>query len=198
VPARGEVAHQGMPKLHVILGSTRPGRQGASIANWFVDVAKKHAGFEVQLVDLAEVALPLLDEPHHPRLKKYEHAHTKKWSATVSAADAFVFVAPEYNHGTSPALLNAIDYLVSEWGYKAAGFVSYGGVSAGLRSVQSLKPILTGLKIVVVPESVAIPFFTQHIEDGVFRKDTDALDKAALVMLDELAKWTPALATLRT
>ena len=187
-----------MPKLHVILGSTRPGRQGASIANWFVDVARKHSGFDVQLVDLAEVNLPLIDEPHHPRLKKYEHEHTKKWSATVGAADAFVFVAPEYNHGTSPALLNAIDYLASEWSYKAAGFVSYGGVSAGLRSVQSLKPILAGLKIVVVPEAVAIPFFTQHIEDGVFRKDTDALDQAALVMLDELAKWTPALATLRT
>lgn len=187
-----------MPKLHVILGSTRPGRQGASIAKWFVEVAKAHEGFDVQLVDLAEVNLPLIDEPHHPRLKKYEHEHTKKWSATVSAADAFVFVAPEYNHGTSPALLNAIDYLVSEWSYKPAGFVSYGGVSGGLRSVQSLKPVLTSLKIVVVPEAVVIPFFTQHLEDGEFCKDTDVHDKAGRVMLDELARWTPALATLRT
>ena len=187
-----------MLKVAIVLGSTRPGRKSPDVGKWALELASKRTDATFEIVDLADVNLPLLDEAIPPSMGKYEHEHTKKWSATVSAADAFVFVAPEYNHGTSPALLNAIDYLASEWSYKAAGFVSYGGVSAGLRSVQSLKPILAGLKIVVVPEAVAIPFFTQHIEDGVFRKDTDALDKAALVMLDELAKWTPALATLRT
>ena len=187
-----------MPKLHVILGSTRPGRVGEPVATWFVDRAKAHGGFEVTLVDLAEVNLPFLDEPHHPRLKKYQHEHTKKWSATIDAADAFVFVTPEYNHGPSPVLLNAIDYLVGEWGYKPAGFVSYGGISGGVRSVQVVKPMLAALRVPVVVEGVVIPMFVQHLENGAFTKNTEVHDKAAIAMLDELARWTPAMATLRS
>jgi NAD(P)H-dependent FMN reductase len=185
-----------MPKLSVVLSSTRPGRAGEPIAKWFVESAKKHGAFDVQLVDLAEVALPLLDEPHHPRFGKYEKEHTKRWSAIVRASDAFVFVTPEYNYGAAPALLNALDYLYAEWAYAPAGFVSYGGVSGGLRSVQMTKQVVTSLKIMPIPEAVAIPFFAQHLKEGVFAPP-DTQDKAASVMLDELLRWTNALAGLR-
>jgi NAD(P)H-dependent FMN reductase len=185
------------PKLHVILGSTRPGRKGLAIAKWFVERAKAHGTFDVTLVDLAEVNLPLIDEPNHPRFGNYTKDHTKRWSATVKAADAFVFVTPEYNHSASPALTNALDYLVKEWGYAPAATVSYGGVSGGLRAVMQTKNTLAGLRVMVIPEAVVIPFFTNHLVDDAFTKDTEALDKAVPPMLDELAKWTNALRELR-
>lgn len=123
-----------MPKpcLQIVIGSTRPGRVGLPVAQWFSQRAREHAGFKVELVDLAEVNLPLLDEPNHPRLHQYTHEHTRAWSATVARGEAYVFVHPEYNYGLNAALKNAIDYLFGEWQYKAVGFVSYGGVSGGL------------------------------------------------------------------
>src|SRR5690348_9990483 len=105
-------------QLDVILASTRPGRAGPAIASWFLAHAERHGKFAVHLIDLALVALPLLDEPHHPRLRRYEHEHTKAWSRTIDAADAFVFVTPEYNYGSPPSLVNALDYLHYEWAYK--------------------------------------------------------------------------------
>lgn len=185
-----------MPKLLIVVVSTRDGRAGMPVATWFADSARKHAGFNVGLVNLREVALPLFDEPRHPRLKQYEHAHTKAWSAKVAAAEAFVFVTPEYNYGVPPSLINALDFLSSEWAYKAAGFVSYGGVSGGTRAVQMAKLVMTSLKIVPLPEAVTVPFFAKLIDAaGVF--DGAAQEAAAKTMLDELARWTGALAVLR-
>jgi NAD(P)H-dependent FMN reductase len=187
-----------MHKLSVIIASTRPGRVGLPVGQWFLERARAHAKFEPRLVDLKDVALPLLDEPKHPRLRQYEHAHTKAWSAVVDASDAFVFVVPEYNHSAPPALLNAIDYLFAEWQYKAAGLVSYGGASGGMRAVQALKPTLSGLKVVPLPETVAIPFVNKEIDEkGAFRGG-EAHDKAATGLLDELARWTDALKSLRS
>jgi NAD(P)H-dependent FMN reductase len=185
-----------MPKLSVIIGSTRPGRVGLPVGQWFLDVAKAHGKFEVALVDLKELELPLLDEPNHPRLGQYVHQHTKAWSEIVGASDAFVFVTPEYNYSVAPALLNAIDYLFHEWAYKAAGFVSYGGISGGMRSVHALKQPLGTLKVVGIPEAVTITFFSQLMEDGVF-KGSAALEKAGVTMLDELLRWSEALSSLR-
>ena len=139
-------------KLNVVVCSTRPGRVGPSIGQWFEGFARAHGGFEVELADLAQFALPVFDEPHHPRLRKYEHAHTKAWSASVDSADAFVFVTPEYNYGPPPSLLNAMNYLVHEWRDKVAGFVSYAGVSGGLRAVQAEKLMLANFKIMPLPE----------------------------------------------
>src|SRR5450432_3830534 len=139
-----------MSKLSVIIGSTRPGRVGLPIGQWFFECAKAHGKFDVQLVDLKEQNLPLLDEPKHPRFSQYEHEHTKAWSAIVAESDAFVFVTPEYNYSPAPALLNALDYLFHEWAYKAAGFVSYGGVSGGIRAVQMIKQPLGVLKVVSI------------------------------------------------
>jgi NAD(P)H-dependent FMN reductase len=138
-----------------------------------------------------------LDEPKHPRFGEYEQEHTKAWSKLIKASDAFVFVSPEYNFSAPPALLNAIDFLFHEWAYKPAGFVSYGGMSGGIRAVQMLKQPLISLKVVGIPESVAIAFFSQLMENGAF-KGSEALEKSAVVMLDELLRWTAALAALRT
>jgi NAD(P)H-dependent FMN reductase len=185
-----------MPKLHVIAVSTREGRVGLPVAHWFVGRARAHGAFAVELIDLRDVALPLLDEPKHPRLRQYQNEHTKAWSAIVAAADAFVFVTPEYNYGVPPSLINALDYLSAEWAYKAAGFVSYGGISGGTRAVQMAKMVLTSLKIVPLPEAVTVPFFAKLIDpSGVF--DGTSQNDAAKGMLDELSRWTGALATLR-
>jgi NAD(P)H-dependent FMN reductase len=185
-----------MSKLSVVVASTRPGRAGLPIAEWFVERAKRHGKFEVALVDLKEHNLPLLDEPKHPRLGDYQHEHTKRWSATVRASDAFVLVTPEYNHSAAPALLNAIDYLFHEWSYKPAAFVSYGGLAGGTRSVQMTKPILTAVKVMPIPEAVSIPSFQQLMENGAFR-GSEQLEQSATGMLDELRRWSDALATLR-
>jgi NAD(P)H-dependent FMN reductase len=185
------------PRLHVITCSTRPTRVGPSVAAWFLDLAQSHGGFEVVPVDLAEVGLPMYDEPEHPAKRKYQHAHTRRWSESVAAADAFVFVTPEYNYGPPPPLVNALDYVYQEWNYKPASFVSYGGISGGLRAVQMEKQILTTLKMMPIPEQVSIPFVATQIgEDKVFTA-TDAQARAGRAMLDELLRWTVALQTMR-
>ncbi|MFC7649477.1 NADPH-dependent FMN reductase [Streptosporangium lutulentum] len=178
-----------MPTLHVIVASTRPGRIGLPVARWFIDQAVKHGGFEVNMVDLAELNLPLMNEPNHPRLRRYEHRHTKDWSATVDAADAFVIVMPEYNHGFTAPLKNALDYLHSEWAYKPVGLVSYGGVSGGLRAAQMIKPVLNALKMVPVYAGVPIPSVMRFLnDDGEIQAD-EPVENAATAMLDELLRW---------
>jgi NAD(P)H-dependent FMN reductase len=185
----------GMPILKVILCSTRPGRAGAPVASWFVERATVHGKFTVELVDLKEVNLPPIDEPNHPMMRNYQHEHTKAWSRTIAAADAFVFVTPEYNFSGAPALLNALDYLYQEWSYKPAGFVSYGGVSGGTRSVQMTRLTVAAVKMMPIPEQVSIPFVNKLISDGKF--DGGQQESAAVKMLDELHRWSGALATLR-
>lgn len=184
------------PVLQVVVGSTRPGRIGIKVADWFYPKAVAHGGFDVELVDLAAVALPIFDEPRHPRFGEYQHQHTKDWSATVSRADAFVFVVPEYNYGFNAATKNAIDYLHVEWRYKPVGFVSYGGVAAGTRAVQMLKQVMTTLRMSPIFEAVNIPFVQQFIDDDQFVPN-DVLESAASAMLDEVLRWTDALRLLR-
>lgn len=185
------------PKLDIIVTSTREQRAVTSVASWFLEQAKQHGNFEIQLVDLKEVNLPLLDEPHHPMQRRYQREHTKAWSKTVEDADAFVFVVPEYNFGMPPALLNALDYLYFEWNYKPAGFVSYGGISGGTRSVQMAKQVLTTLKVVPLPEAVTLPFFAKHVDAEKRFIADESQQKAVTTMLDELLRWTTALRTLR-
>lgn len=185
------------PVLQVVVGSTRPGRHGPVIAEWFAEAARAHGGFDVEVVDLAEVGLPLLDEPEHPRLGRYLHEHTRRWSATVERADALAFVVPEYNHSFNAATKNALDYLSGEWHHKPIGFVSYGGVAGGTRAVQALKPVATALKMMPIPESVNIPFFTQFVEDDGRFRPNELVAASATTMLDELGRWTEALRPLR-
>jgi NAD(P)H-dependent FMN reductase len=185
------------PVLQIIAASTRPGRRGISVARWVQRLAEEHGGFEVELVDLAEVGLPVFDEPNHPRLQQYAHQHTKDWSATVSRADAFVFVTPEYNHSFPAGLKNALDFLSREWADKPAGLVSYGGVSAGLRAATALKPVLAALRMIPVVEAVSIPFFAQFLSDDDEFVPNAELEAGGKGMLDELLRLTPVLAKLR-
>jgi NAD(P)H-dependent FMN reductase len=184
-------------RLHTIICSTRPGRVGPAVATWFNDRAKEHGKFDAVLVDLADFNLPIFDEPLHPRLQKYEHAHTKAWSASVAAADAFVFVTPEYNYGPPPSLLNALNFLSLEWNYKPASFVSYGGVSGGLRAVQLEKQTLTALKMMPIPEAVAIPSMAQHLDQNRTFVSNDLIDASVKPALDELHRWAEALKRMR-
>jgi len=184
------------PVLLVVIASTRPGRVGLPVGTWVAERARAHGAFDVRVADLAEVALPFLDEPHHPRLQRYEHDHTKRWSAQVAAADAFAFVAPEYNHGIAAPLKNALDYLALEWRRKPAGIVSYGGVSAGLRAAGQLKQVLAALQVVPVGGGVPIPMIRERVADGAVVAN-ELMEKAVDAMLGELATWHRALAPLR-
>ncbi|WP_248961137.1 NADPH-dependent FMN reductase [Sphaerisporangium perillae] len=186
------------PILQVVLASTRPGRVGKPVAEWFVDHAGAQGVFDVELIDLAEVNLPFMDEPNHPRLQQYIHPHTKKWSATVERADAFVFVSPEYNHGFNAVLKNALDYLHNEWRYKPVGFVTYGGVAGGTRALQMLKPVVSSLKMVPVVEAVMIPFVNRLLDDEGRLRPDDVISDSATAMVAELAKLSAAFETLRT
>jgi NAD(P)H-dependent FMN reductase len=181
-----------------VITSTRPGRVGPKVAEWIDVAAREHGGFEeVELVDLAEVNLPMMDEPHHPRLRRYVHQHTKDWSATVGSADAFVFVTPEYNYGFTAPLKNAIDYLHVEWAYKPVGMVSYGGVAAGTRAVQMIKQVVTTLKMTPLSEAVSIPFVHSMIDEDDQLQPNDIMEAAAKAMLDELCRVSDALQPLR-
>lgn len=187
-----------MPRLQIIIAATRPSRKGHLIGNWFEAVAREHGGFDVEVVDLAEVDLPLFDESAHPRLGTYEHEHTRKWSETVAAADAYVVVTPEYDHVPPASLLNAMQYLIREWAYKPMGFVSYGGVSAGTRAVEVLKRIASALRMMPIPDSVHIPFFTKWINENEDAFEPEAsFTTSANLLLDELGRWAGALQTLR-
>lgn len=185
-------------KLEIIVASTRPGRVGRPVGDWIEKDAAEHGGFDdVELVDLAEVNLPFMNEPHHPRLQKYTHQHTKDWSAKISEADAFVFVMPEYNYGYNAELKNALDYLNKEWAYKPVGLVSYGGVAAGTRAAQMIKQVVTGLRMTPLAEAVSIPFVQQFVNDDGAFEPNDVLTTAAKAMLDELVRVAAALRQLR-
>jgi NAD(P)H-dependent FMN reductase len=187
-----------MPNLMVVIASTRPGRVGLPVGLWVHRRAVDHGAFDVDLVDLAELALPFMDETNHPRLRRYEHEHTRRWSARVAAADAFLFVTPEYNHGYNAPLKNAIDYLHYEWEHKPVGFVSYGGIAAGTRAVQQLKPVVAVLKMTPVPEAVHIPFVQQFLDQDRSFVPGDTTEAAATTMLDHVARWEATLRPMRS
>lgn len=184
-------------KLQIIVGSTRAERVGIAFGRWINDFAVESGAFDVDFVDLAELGLPFMDEPKHPRLRQYVHQHTKDWSARVEPADAYVFVTPEYNHGFPGTLKNALDYLHHEWQYKPAGIVSYGGPSAGTRAAEMLKQVLSTLKMVPLFEAVAVSFPQQVIGADGSVQATDNMKASATQMLSELQRWSNALRSLR-
>jgi len=186
-----------MPRLMIVIASTRPGRGGWPVAQWFISRAGDHGGFELHVVDLVEFRLPLLDEPNHPRLRQYVNPHTHAWSEQVDAADAFVFVTPEYNHGYPASLKNAIDYLHHEWRFKPVGFVSYGGVAAGTRSVEQLQQVVTAVKLYPLIEQVNIPFYQQFLDDAGVLQANEVMEQASVALLDQLVKMEAALRPLR-
>lgn len=186
-----------MYNLKIISSSVRPGRKGPVIAGWVADLAIKSGLFNVEVLDLGEINLPLMNERHHPVMKKYEHEHTKQWSAKIDEADAFIFVTAEYDYGYPAPLRNALEYLSHEWGYKAAGIVSYGGVSAGTRASNALKGDLATLRIVPLSEQVNIPFFTQFINEQGHVTPNEIMLKAADNLLKQLVRWTKGLKLIK-
>ncbi len=184
-----------MLSIGIIVGSTRPGRKADVVARWVHDLAKKRNDAEYRMIDLMEENLPLLDEPMPPSLGKYAKPHTKAWAAKIAPLDGFVFVTPEYNHGTSGALKNAIDFLYAEWNNKAAGFVSYGSVG-GTRAVEHLRLVMAELQIADVRAQVSLSLFTDFETMTTF-KPAPVQEKYVNTMLDQLLAWSGALKTVR-
>lgn len=182
-------------KIGIILGSTRPGRNGEAVAKWTHEIAAKRSDAEYELVDIAEYDLPLLDEPVPPSMGKYSKEHTKKWAAKIASFDGFVFVTPEYNHGTSGALKNALDFLFAEWNNKAAGFVSYGSMG-GARAVESLRPVMAELMIADVRLQVMLTLHDDFENYSTF-KPHERHERSVNAMLDQVVSWSTALKTVR-
>jgi len=184
-----------MLRVGIILGSTRPERVGEAVAQWVFGIAAKRTDAEFELVDLMAFKLPLLDEPIPPSQGKYTKPHTQAWAAKVASFDSYVFVTPEYNHGTSAALKNAIDFVYKEWNNKAAGFVGYGSLGGG-RAVEQLRLIVAELQIADVRNQVALSLFTDFENFTVF-KPAAYQEKSVSAMLDQVIAWGGALKTLR-
>ncbi len=184
-------------ELQTIICSTRPGRIGPPIAKWFHDFATRHGKFSTKLIDLQDFQLPIYDEPHHPRMQKYEKEHTKRWSASVATADAYVFVTPEFNYCPPPSFVNALNFLYREWNYKPCGFVSYGGISGGMRAVQMEKQLAMSLKMMPMFEGVAMSMITKLFDERKNFHTNELIDSSATTMLDELYRWAKALKTMR-
>ena len=184
-----------MLKVAIVLGSTRPNRNGEAVARWVHELAQQRTDAQFELVDLATFGLPLLDEPVPPSAGKYSKEHTKRWAEAIASFDAYVFVTPEYNHSTSGALKNAIDFLYAEWNNKAAGFVSYGS-AGGVRAVEHLRLILAELQVATVRAQVALMLATDFENYSVF-KPHERHTRTLGTMLDQLVAWGGALKPLR-
>jgi NAD(P)H-dependent FMN reductase len=184
-----------MTRIGIILGSTRPNRNGEQVARWVLDVASQRDDAEFELVDLRDYPLPHLDEALPPSLGQYQNEHTLQWAEKIASFDGFVIVTPEYNHGTSGVLKNAIDYLYAEWNNKAVGFVSYGAVG-GARAAEHLRLVAAELQMADVRQQVTLSMFTEFENFTTFTPSEFNL--AALnTLLDQLIAWSTALAPLR-
>lgn len=184
-----------MIKIAVVVGSTRPGRKAPAVANWVHTRAAARTDAEFEVVDIASFDLPLLDEPVPPSQGAYSQNHTKRWAETIARFDGFIFVTPEYNHGTSAALKNAIDFLYAEWNNKAAAFVSYGSIG-GARAVEQLRLVMAELQIADVRAQVMLMLDADFDEHGQCKPRPTAegfLD----ALLDQLVTWSEAMRSVR-
>ena len=184
-----------MLKVGIIVGSTRPGRKAEAVARWVHEIARKRTDANFEVVDIQDFNLPLLDEPVPPSMGQYSKPHTQAWAAKIDSFDAFVFVTPEYNHGTSGALKNAIDFLFAEWNNKAAGFVGYGS-AGGVRAVEHLRLVMAEVQVATVRNQVALSLFTDF-ENYTKFKPAAHHEKSVNQMLDQLILWSGALKSLR-
>ena len=184
-----------MSRIGIILGSTRPNRNGEQVARWVFEIASRRGDAEFELVDLRDYPLPHLDEPMPPSMGQYQNEHTKQWADKIASFDGFVFVTPEYNHSTSGVLKNAIDYLNAEWNNKAVGLVSYGG-AGGARAAEHLRLVAGELQMADVRQQVTLSLLTEFENFSVFKPGE--YNRAALdTLLDQVIAWSTALAPLR-
>lgn len=184
-----------MLRVAIILGSTRPGRNGEAVAKWTYDIAKKRFDAEFEYVDIKDYNLPLLDEPIPPSQGKYSKDHTKAWSVKIDSFDAFVFVTPEYNHGIPGALKNAIDFLFKEWNNKVAGFVGYGS-AGGVRAVEQMRLVMAELMVATVRAQVQLSLFVDFENFSVF-EPAPYQEKSVNTMLDQVISWAGAMKAVR-
>jgi NAD(P)H-dependent FMN reductase len=185
-----------MVKVQIILGSTRPGRIGETVAQWVYEIAQERDDIEVELVDVADYGLPLLDEPVPPTLNKYSKAHTKRWADKIREADGYIFVAAEYNHSIAGGLKNAIDYLYKEWNNKSAGFVSYGS-NGGSRAVEHLRGVAAEIQIADVREQLLLSLANDFENYSIFRPTEQHVQKLNKV-LDQVRNWAEAMQYVRS
>lgn len=178
-----------MMKIKIIAGSTRPGRFNIQPANWIYNIAKERKDAEVELLDLAEINLPLLDEPIPPSQGKYSKEHTKKWADKIREADGFIIVSPEYNHGIPAALKNAIDFLFAEWHYKPVSFISYGSLAGGARAVEHLRGVAGEVKMYDLREQILFPNYWDNMNDEGEYQFSDQHIKAANQMIHDTVFW---------
>jgi NAD(P)H-dependent FMN reductase len=183
-------------RLAVILGSTRHGRRGCGVAEWVHARAAARADTDASLVDLADFALPVFDEPEPPMTGRHVHPHTAAWSEAIAGFDAFVFVTPEYNRSIPGALKNAIDFLYYEWNDKAAGFVSYGTDAGGARAVEHLRVVMGELRVADVRAQVALSLRDDFEADTTFAPREPVASRTD-EMLDQVVAWGRALRTVR-
>ena len=184
-----------MTKIQIILGSTRPGRNGKAVADWVYEIARQRNNIEVELVDVADFDLPLLDEPYPPTMAQYTKDHTKQWAEKIAEADGYIFVAAEYNHSIAGALKNAIDYLYGEWNNKSAGFVSYGS-AGGARAVEHLRGVMAELQIADVREQLMFSLMNDFESFSVFRPN-EFHEQQLNKVLDQVVSWAEALKSVR-
>lgn len=182
-------------RIAVILGSTRPGRNGKPVADWVLGKAANREGASYELVDLLDYPLPHLDEALPPTLGQYTNEHTKTWAETIAKYDGYIFVSPEYNHSTSAVLKNALDYLYAEWNNKAAAFVSYGALG-GARAIEHLRAVASELQLAHVRQQLSFSLFTDFENFTAFKPGPQH-DDAAAALFDQLEAWAGALKATR-
>ncbi|WP_067819541.1 NADPH-dependent FMN reductase [Nocardia inohanensis] len=184
-----------MTRIGIILGSTRPARNGPQVAQWVLETASQRPDIEFELLDLREHPLPHLDEAVPPMFGPSVHEHTRAWAEKIGGCDGFIIVTPEYNSSIPGVLKNALDHVFAEWGDKAVGFVSY-GVHGGVCAVQQLRSICSLLGMAVVGRQVALSLHTDFENNTVFTPgERHATTLAATV--DQVVAWSTALAPLR-
>jgi len=184
------------PKIAIVTGSTRPGRNNEAVARWVHRFAQQRTDAEFEFVDIAHYQLPLFDEPQSPLFGKYTKPHTKAWSDKIASFDGYVFVTPEYNHSMSGAMKNAIDFLYREWNNKAAGFVSYGGGASGARAVEHLRLVMAELMVATVRAQVMLSLITDFENFTTF-KPLPQRERELTTVLDQVVSWATALKAVR-
>ncbi|MBI2196212.1 NAD(P)H-dependent oxidoreductase [Candidatus Daviesbacteria bacterium] len=186
-----------MVKIQIILGSTRPNRFSEKPGKWIFELLQKREGIEAELIDLRDYPLPFFNEPMSPTMLKgkYSNKEAERWVEKVAEADGYIIVTPEYNHGYSAVLKNALDYPYEQWNNKPVGFVAYGGMG-GARAVEQLREVVVELQMVPIRTAVHIPAFWTLLDDKGNLK-TETLNESAEAMLDHLIRWTKVLKEAR-
>ncbi|MDI9894729.1 NAD(P)H-dependent oxidoreductase [Rhodococcus sp. IEGM 1381] len=182
-------------RLAIIAGSTRPGRHARTVADWVAGLSRNRPAATYEVIDLAQVNLPFIDEVLPPMAGQYSQPHTVAWASTIQAYDGFLFVTPEYNHAPPAVLKNALDLLFAEWNDKAATFVSY-GFDGGIRAVEQLRQICGELKLADVRASLALRFGTDFEGYATFNPAAEREADLARA-LDDLEQWAQALRPIR-